>query len=131
MKPIHASGTRKRAIARVTLTEGKGTIKMNNLALDQWGSSLLRMKVQEPLFLAKDVVNKLTIKVNVHGGGLNGQAEATRLAIARALSTHTPKLKDVFAQYDRHLLVADVRQREARKPNTAGSARAKTQKSYR
>lgn len=131
MKRIHQSGTRKRAIARATITTGEGTLKINHVDINQWGPTYLRMKVMEPTLLAKDVFTKMAITVNVKGGGLNGQAEAIRLAIARAMAEHTPKLKETFAQYDRHLIVADVRQRESRKPNTAGHARSKTQKSYR
>ena len=131
MKVIHASGTRRRAIARATIKSGSGTVKINSIDVNYWASEHLRMKVIEPTILAQDTFSKLAISVNVFGGGLNGQAEAARLAIARALVEHTPKLKDKFAAYDRHLLVADVRQRESRKPNTSGNARGKTQKSYR
>ena len=58
------------------------------------------------------------------------QAEASRLAIARALSQLQPSLKKVFLSYDRHLLVPDVRFKETYKPNDS-KARAKRQKSYR
>ena len=131
MKVIHASGTRKRAIARATARAGHGSIKINNLDISHWGTELLRMKIIEPTILAKDVFSKMDVSIKVFGGGLNGQAEAARLAIARAMIQHNPKLKELFANYDRHLVVADVRQRETRKPNTAGNARGKTQKSYR
>jgi small subunit ribosomal protein S9 len=76
-------------------------------------------------------MNKLDIDVNVMGGGVAGQAEAARLAIARALVEYDDKLEDPFEQYDRQLLVADVRRKESSKPNCRGQARAKKQKSYR
>ena len=81
--------------------------------------------------LAGDLANGVDIHVSVNGGGFNAQAEAARLAIARALVKHSKKLEKVFLTYDRHLLVADVRRKETRKPNTHGKARAKRQKSYR
>ena len=76
---------------------------------------------------------KVDIDINVAGGGIISQAEASRLAIARALVEYSKSnsLKDSFLKYDRHLLVADTRRKEASKPNRHGQARAKRQKSYR
>ena len=130
-KVIHVSGKRKKAIARATIKEGNGKVKINNMPLSTINSEFVRLKVQEPLFFAEDITPKLDISVNVKGGGVISQADAARLAIARGLTIYNPKLKKTFLDYDRTLLVADVRQREARKPNTGGKARAKTQKSYR
>ena len=73
---------------------------------------------------------EIDIDIQVNGGGANGQADAIRLAIARALVEHDKKLKKTFDDYDRLLLVADVRRKEACKPNDS-KARAKRQKSYR
>ena len=71
--------------------------------------------------------------MKVKGGGEKGQVEAARISIARALvaATGSKELEKAFLDYDRNLLVADVRRRETRKPNTHGKARAKRQKSYR
>jgi len=126
----HASGKRKRAIARATLKPGDGKVKINNLSLDNYGSRIIRMRIQEPLLLARPISEKIDINVRVVGGGVMSQAEAIRLAIARALAQHTPSLKQVFLEYDRHLLIADVRRKETCKPNDS-KARAKRQKSYR
>ena len=133
MKVVHASGKRKRAIARATLKAGKGRVRINKVPLDIYEPKLVRLKLREPLILAGDVVNKLDIEVNVMGGGINSQAEASRLAIAKALVDYTKgsKLKEKFLAYDRNLLVADVRRKEVSKPNRHGQARAKVQKSYR
>jgi len=131
MKQIHTSGTRKRAKARATMKQGSGKIKINNIDINQWEPEYLRLKILEPTILAKETAKKFDISLRVHGGGITGQAEAARLAIAKALVEDNPKLKQQFLEYDRHLLVADVRQRESRKPNTSGNARGKTQKSYR
>ena len=86
--------------------------------------------MQEPLILAGDLAKKVDITVRISGGGINGQADACRLAIARALVQFDEKLKKTFNDYDRLLLVADVRRKEVCKPNDS-KARAKRQKSYR
>lgn len=131
MKPIHISGTRKKSVARVTLREGTGIVKFNRMSLDTISSKYLKLKLQEPLIIAGDVATKVDIDINAFGGGSNSQAEAARLAIARALALFDRKLESQFSAYDRHLLIADVRQRETHKPNRQGNARAKRQKSYR
>lgn len=132
-KIVVASGKRKRAIARATLKRGKGRIRINTKPLSMFEPIIAREKIKEAISLAGDHVNNLDIRVNVSGGGVMGQAEASRLAIARGLIEFTKdkKLEKTFLEYDRHLLVADVRRKEARKPNTAGGARGKVQKSYR
>ena len=131
MKIIHASGKRKRAIARATLKPGKGIIRINHVMLDHFQPKLSRLKLREPLLLAGAVADKVNINVNVKGGGYTSQADASRLAIARALVKFDKKLEDTFLKYDRHLIIADVRRKEASKPNRHGQARAKRQKSYR
>ena len=133
MKIIHVSGKRKTAIARATLKEGKGEVKINNIMLDSFEPKFARMKIKEPLLIAGDAAKKVSIQIGVRGGGVVSQAEASRLAIARALIEYSKsdKLKEEFLNYDRHLLVADTRRKEAAKPNRHGQARAKRQKSYR
>ena len=130
-KIIQSQGSRKRAIARATLyPEGKGRVHINGRWLKNVDNSMLRDRISEPLVLAGDEAKKIDIYLKTHGGGANGQADAARLAIARALVEHNPKLKSIFENYDRLLLVADVRRKEACKPNDS-KARAKRQKSYR
>ena len=133
MKKIHASGKRKTAIARATLKQGNGLVRINSMLIDFIEPKVSRLKLREPLILAGDMANKVDIDVSVSGGGTNSQAEASRLAIAKALVNFTKndKLKEIFLNYDRNLLVADVRRKEAAKPNRHGQARAKVQKSYR
>ncbi|MBR9692736.1 30S ribosomal protein S9 [Candidatus Woesearchaeota archaeon] len=128
---IHRSGKRKMAIARVTLVPGTGRITINNLSLEHYGTPMLRDRILEPIKLAGGSAAKLDVKVKVMGGGQMGQADAVRLAIGRALVDHNAALKSVFLDYDRQLLVADVRRKEPVKPNSHGKARAKKQKSYR
>ena len=74
--------------------------------------------------LAGDVASKVNIDIIVHGGGFINQADAARLAVARALVAYSGRLKEIFLDYDRHLLVADIRVKEAGKPNHHGQARA-------
>jgi len=133
MKSFIASGKRKRAIARATIRPGKGIIKINNKLLDFYEPKISRLKLREPLIIAGDLINKVNVSVNVFGGGVSSQADASRLAIAKALVEYSKsdKLKEQFLDYDRSLLVADVRRKEPAKPNRHGQARAKKQKSYR
>ena len=133
MKIITASGKRKRAIARATIRPGKGMVKINNLILDHYEPKISRLKLREPLIIAGDIINKVDINVNVFGGGMSSQADASRLAIAKGLVefSKSDKLKEDFLNYDRNLLVADSRHKESSKPNRHGQARAKRQKSYR
>ena len=133
MKNINTSGKRKSAIARATLKQGTGIIRVNHALIDFMEPRMSRLKVREPLILAGDVASKVDIDVSVMGGGITSQAEASRLAIAKALVEYgkNEKLREVFLNYDRNLLVADVRRKEPAKPNRHGQARSKVQKSYR
>lgn len=129
---IHVSGKRKKAIARATLKPGKGIIRVNKQNIEVYTPALARAKIMEPLQLAGDVAKKVNIDVNVYGGGWQAQSEAARLSIARSLVefTKSKELKKKFIEYDRHLLIADVRRNEPHKPNDS-KPRAKRQKSYR
>lgn len=133
MKNIHASGKRKQAIARATLKPGSGIIRVNSKPINFVQPKISRLKLMEPLLLAEDVAGKVDINVDVAGGGITSQAEASRLAIAKGLVnfTKSDKLKETFLAYDRNILVADVRKKEPAKPNRHGQARSKIQKSYR
>lgn len=127
-KVIITQGKRKRAIARATLYSGTGRIIINGQALHNYLNPTCQLRISEPLIISgKDNVD---IVVDCRGGGLNGQADAIRLAIARALVQQDKKLKKTFDEYDRLLLVADVRQNESCKPNDS-KPRAARQKSYR
>ena len=93
-KSFHASGKRKSAIARATVEEGKGQIRINSILLTNYSNLIAREKIKEPLAIAGDEVSKkVKIDVDVAGGGWLGQAEASRLAIARALVGYTASKK--------------------------------------
>ncbi len=130
MKIIHTSGKRKTAIARATLKPGKGTIRINGKLLETYKPKMHRMKIMEPILIAGTAASKVNLSVNIRGGGINGQTDAARLAIGRALVQFDKTLENVFLKYDRQLLVADIRRKEVYKPNDS-KARAKRQKSYR
>ena len=133
MRDINTSGKRKRAVARATLKQGNGLVTINCVPIDFVEPKMSRLKAMEPLILAGDVSGKVDINVSVRGGGISSQAEASRLAIAKALVdfAKNDKLKETFLAYDRNLLVADVRRKEPAKPNRHGQARSHVQKSYR
>jgi len=131
-KVVQVSGKRKKAIARATIREGEGKIRINSQLLDTINNNFIKMKIMEPLMIAGDLSKKVNIDIKVKGGGWQGQAEASRLAIARGLVEWSKdgNLKRQFLDYDRHLLIADVRQVEPSKPNDS-KARAKRQFSKR
>lgn len=132
-KVLLVSGKRKTAIARATLRQGKGRIRINNVPIEIYEPKMARHKISEPLLLAGDSVWKqLDINVKVSGGGFMGQAEAARTAIARGLQrwTKSSHLLTLFTEHDRTLIAGDPRRREPKKPGGPG-ARAKDQKSYR
>ena len=129
-KQIQTIGKRKSALAKATLRAGKGIIRINQKLLDTVRPEMLKQRIMEPLLLSEDTWQKVDIDVVVSGGGIQGQTEASRLAIARALVEFNKKLRKTFLDYDRHLVVADVRRREQRKPNDS-RARSARQKSYR
>ncbi|MDR2623797.1 MAG: 30S ribosomal protein S9 [Methanobrevibacter sp.] len=129
---IHTSGKRKTAIARGTVKEGKGRVRINKFPIELYSPELARMKLQEPLILAGDVVDDLDINIRAFGGGVMGQAEAARMVIAKGLVQWTQDidLKERYIQYDRTMLVGDPRRSESKKYGGPG-ARARKQKSYR
>ncbi|MGV6829051.1 MAG: 30S ribosomal protein S9 [Flavobacteriales bacterium] len=85
MEVIHTIGRRKTAVARIYLSKGKGKITVNKRDMESYFTTgTLQYKVRQALTLTDNDKN-FDIKVNVHGGGITGQAEAIRLAIARAM----------------------------------------------
>jgi len=116
-KIISTLGKRKSAIARATARAGTGKILINSKPVLLFDPKIARMKIQEPLVIAGDVANAVDIDISVSGGGVMGQADAIRQAIAKALIVFDKKLKGQFLSYDRTLLVSDVRRNEPHKPS--------------
>lgn len=132
-KSLVVSGKRKRAIAKATIKDGTGRILINNVPYQNF-DFFKKLTIEEPVEIAKKVLGEfnIDIDVNVNGGGSEGQISASRLAIARAIVSYTksPELKKAYARYDKNLLVADTRRKEAYKPGDS-KARRKRQKSFR
>ncbi len=133
MKPVHVSGKRKSAVARATAKAGSGKVTINNVPVEHITPVLSKERINEPIILAAEALKKIDISVKVQGGGIASQSDAARLAIAKAIVafTKSKKIEQMFLDYDRLLLVADIRRKEVSKPNRHGKARAKRQKSYR
>ena len=132
MKIVNVSGKRKTAVARATARKGEGRIRINNTPLEIYTPELARLKIREALHFAGNHANSVDIDIDVRGGGVMGQAEAVRTAVARAIYEFTgdESLKESFLGYDRTLLVNDTRRKEA-KHQLGRGARKKKQKSYR
>ncbi|MDE5988740.1 MAG: 30S ribosomal protein S9 [Duncaniella sp.] len=114
MESVNAVGRRKAAVARVIVKEGNGQITINKRALDVYfPSSILQYIVKQPLSTL-EATEKYDIKVNLNGGGYKGQAEALRLAIARALVKINPE--DKHALRVEGFMTRDPRVVERKKP---------------
>ena len=126
------TGKRKTAIARAVMRPGKGRIYINDVSLDYMSSGDARMKIEEPLLIAGDRSKTVDIRVNVEGGGVMAQAEAARIAIARALAgwTKGSEVRKTFLAFDRVMIAGDQRVTEPKKFG-GPSARRRKQKSYR
>ncbi len=133
MNKIVVSGKRKTAVAKATIGEGRGKVTFNRRPLS-FLSNLQQLEINEPLIIAKDILGKLNfnIALNITGGGIACQVEAGRLAIARAIIEFTKNddLKNAFLSYDRNMLIADTRRKEACKPGDS-KARSMRQTSFR
>lgn len=132
MKVVVTSGKRKTAIARAVAREGVGRIRINNIPLEIYPQEMARKIIMEPIKIAGDLVRNIDLEVKVNGGGVISQAEAARTAIARAIVEFTgdEELRKFFLQYDRTLLVNDVR-RKLPKLQGGRGARKRRQTSYR
>ncbi|MBD5275455.1 MAG: 30S ribosomal protein S9 [Bacteroides sp.] len=114
MEKINALGRRKAAVARVYLTEGTGQITIDKRPLDVYfPSSILQYVVKQPL-QTLDCEEKYDIYAHLDGGGYKGQAEALRLAIARALVKINPEDKAVLRAEG--FMTRDPRAVERKKP---------------
>ena len=130
---IITSGKRKMAVARAIIKEGTGIVKINKKnyqLLDYFD----KLQIEEPLRIAEKILggNNFDVDIFVKGGGEKSQVEASRLALAKAIIefSKSKELRRVYIDYDRSLLVADIRRKETYKPGDS-KARRKRQKSYR
>jgi small subunit ribosomal protein S9 len=132
-KKVYASGKRKSAVAKALLKSGNGKITFNGIDIKNL-EMFNQLKLAEPFEIAKQILDKVEFdcELSVKGGGEKSQIDAARLAFAKAIIdfTKSEKLKEAFLNYDRTLLIADVRRKEPCKPGDS-KARAKRQSSKR
>lgn len=119
MEVINSIGRRKAAVARLFMSEGTGKIVINKREIENYfPSSILQFIVKQPLNTL-EAVDKYDIKINLHGGGFKGQAEAARLAIARALVK--VNAEDKAALRAEGFMTRDPRVVERKKPGQPGA----------
>ncbi len=133
MNYIIASGKRKRAVARALIEKGSGKISINKKDYNNL-QVFDKLKIEEPLRIAEKILGKINFNVgiSVRGGGEKSQIEAARLSLARSIIkfSNSKELERAFLDYDRNLLIADIRRKEQYKPGDS-KARRKRQSSKR
>lgn len=128
MEIINTLGRRKTSVARVYLQKGSGDVTVNNKDYKEFFPvAMLQSKIQQPFNLT-ETVGQYDVKVNVMGGGINGQAEAIRLGISRALVKISEEMKPALKAEG--LMTRDPRMVERKKPGQP-KARKKFQFSKR
>ena len=128
MEVVNTLGRRKTAVARVYMTKGKGNVTVNKKDYKVvFPIDVLQAKIVQP-FQLTDTVNKYDVTVNVSGGGINGQVEAIRLGISRALVKENEEYKPLLKEEG--LMTRDPRMVERKKPGQP-KARKKFQFSKR
>ena len=123
MATINTSGRRKTAVARVYVTEGAGKIVVNKRDYTEYFPTLPLQYIVNQAFSVTENTGKFDVKVNVDGGGITGQAQAVRLAIAKALCEYNPESR--LALKPVGLLTRDPRMVERKK-----SGRKKARKRF-
>jgi len=119
MEMINATGRRKTAVARVFVKDGTGRITVNKRDVNEYfTTSILQFTVRQPLEVTQ-TGDKFDLSINLDGGGYKGQAEAIRMAIARALVKINPEFKKTLK--DQGMLTRDSRMVERKKPGQPGA----------
>ena len=115
----YATGRRKTSTARVFLRPGTGSITVNHREFDKYFTTdALRTQVRRPLLLT-ELGEKFDILATVDGGGVNGQAGAVKLAVARALVEYNAELRKQLKKDG--LLTSHSRVKERKKYGLAGA----------
>jgi len=114
-----ATGKRKRAVARVFLTQGTGTMVVNGMPGDQYFTRVAWRYFLEQPFTLSGTTGQYDLAVNVCGGGLSGQASATRHGITKALLLVSPQWRSLFKKEG--LLTRDPREKERKKYGQKGA----------
>jgi small subunit ribosomal protein S9 len=111
---VNTSGRRKTAVARIYLSEGSGNILVNGRDYKEYFPTLPLQFIVNQSLQVSDMLGKFDIKANVDGGGIKGQAEAVRLAIAKAILEKDPEKRSALKA--KSLLTRDSRMVERKKP---------------
>ncbi len=129
---IITTGKRKTATARAYTKKGTGKFRINGTPIELYPVAMLREKLMEPITLIGERANSLDVEITVTGGGLTGQIDASRTAMAKGIVKlmNDDTVEELYRQYDRTIMVNDIRRKLPKKPMGKG-ARAKRQKSYR
>jgi small subunit ribosomal protein S9 len=132
MRVVVTTGKRKTSLAKATVRDGTGRIRINGVPLEVHQPELARMRIIEPLILFGENWKRYDIKVRVKGGGFMSQADAIRMAIATGLIKMSQdfEARSKMVEHDRTMLVGDPRRTEPKKFG-GPSARSRYQKSYR
>ncbi len=140
VRTVYTHGKKRNAIANAVVQQGKGTITVNRIPIQNVEPRTLRIKIFEPiLILGAEQFADLKIKIRVQGGGPVAQLYAARMALSKGLVAWKQKYVDeeekanvrrTLVSFDKGLLVADPRRMEPKKYGGPG-ARARFQKSYR
>jgi small subunit ribosomal protein S9 len=132
MRVVVSTGKRKTSLAKATVRDGTGRIRINGIPLEIHQPELARMRIIEPLILFGENWKRYDIKVRVKGGGFMSQADAIRMAIATGLIKMSQdfEARSKMVEHDRTMLVGDPRRTEPKKFG-GPSARSRYQKSYR
>ncbi len=132
MRVVVSVGKRKTSLAKATIKDGKGRIRINGQPLEIFQPEVARMRVMEPLIIFGENWKRYDIKVRVKGGGFMSQADAVRMAIATGLVRMSQdfEARSRMIEHDRTMLVGDPRRTEPKKFG-GPSARSRYQKSYR
>jgi len=131
-KIVVNTGKRKTAVARAVAMKGNGKVFVNEIPIELIKPDVARMKMMEPIEIAgSEVAERIDVDVTVEGGGVMGQAEASRVVLSNILASFGgDAVRKRLLEYDRKMLVGDSRRTEPKKFG-GHSARRRKQKSYR
>ena len=132
IRVVVSTGKRKTSLAKATIKNGIGRIRINGRPLEIHQPEVAKMRIMEPLILFGDGWTKYDIRVRVRGGGVMSQADAIRMSIATGLfrMSQDYEARSRMLEHDRTMLVGDPRRTEPKKFG-GPSARSRYQKSYR
>ncbi len=132
IRVVVSTGKRKTSLAKATIKNGQGRIRINGQPLEVFQPDIAKLRVMEPLVLFGDAWKRYDIKVRVRGGGFMSQADAIRMAVATGLFQMSQdfEARSRMLEHDRTMLVGDPRRTEPKKFG-GPSARSRYQKSYR